>query len=66
MVSRVWNTGLHLQQDGVRAVALQRRREGWQLNRWWYFPFADVKDRSGPLADNAALLNALQALRAEL
>lgn len=66
MASRVWKMGLHIQQDGVRAVALQRRREGWQLNKWWYFPVVNAVDHNGLIGDGEPLMTTLQALRAEL
>ncbi|TSJ53421.1 hypothetical protein FND52_15090 [Atlantibacter subterranea] len=66
MVSRVWKIGLHIQRDGIRAVAVQRRREGWQLKKWWYFPLSAATDCHGLIISNAPLIQALQTLRAEL
>lgn len=66
MASRVWKMGLHIQQDGVRAVALQQRRQGWQLKKWWYFPLINATDHNGLIRSSEALLKTLQSLRAEL
>ena len=35
-----WQIGLDIQREGVRAVAVQWHRQGWQLRHWWHFPFA--------------------------
>lgn len=40
MLFSCWQTGLDIQCDGARAVALSRHRHGWCLRRWWYFPHA--------------------------
>ncbi|WP_312981907.1 hypothetical protein [Atlantibacter sp.] len=66
MVSRVWKIGLHIQQDGVRAVAVQRRRGGWQLKKWWYFPLVTATDNHGVIISSEPLIQALHTLRAEL
>lgn len=66
MVSRIWKIGVHIQDDGVRAVAVQRRREGWQLRKWWYFSLAAATDNHGVTISSAPLIEVLQKLRAEL
>ena len=38
MAFKCWQLGLHLQQDTVYIVALQRARCGWALKRWWQLP----------------------------
>lgn len=30
-----WQVGLDIQDSSIRALALQRRRQGWQLRHWW-------------------------------
>lgn len=35
-----WQIGLDIQIEGVRAVAVQWHRQGWQLRHWWHFPFS--------------------------
>lgn len=35
MFPQAWQVGLDIQIDCVRAVAAQRRRNGWQLHHWW-------------------------------
>ncbi len=35
MYSQIWHTGLDIQVDSVRALAVLRRRHGWELCHWW-------------------------------
>ena len=41
MAFKTWQTGVHIQQDKVIAVALTRERAGWRLRRWWAVPLSD-------------------------
>ena len=41
MAFKTWQTGVHIQQDKVVAVALTRERAGWRLRRWWAVPLSD-------------------------
>lgn len=43
----------------MRALAVQRRRYGWQLRCWWQFPLPDDTLRAGSLYHTEALLEAL-------
>lgn len=38
MYSKIWNVGLDIQSNCLRALAVVRRRCGWQLRRWWQQP----------------------------
>lgn len=61
-----WQIGLHIQQDKIAALALQRVRGGWALRRWWLLPLpADFSSLSSSHAENA-LVAALSAWRREL
>lgn len=66
MASSAWKIGLHIQQDGIRAVGLSRRREGWQLKKWWYFPLTQATDHNGLVVVDTTVVKALASLRAEL
>lgn len=35
MFSQGWQVGLDIQSHSIRALAAQRRRNGWQLRHWW-------------------------------
>lgn len=58
MAFNCWQMGLHIQQDNIFIVALQRARQGWSLRRWWQLPLAS--------SDDDALFAALSAWRREL
>lgn len=61
-----WQIGLHIQQDKIAALALQRVRGGWALRRWWLLPLpADLSTLSSSQTENA-LVAALSAWRREL
>lgn len=61
-----WQIGLHIQQDKIAAIALQRVRGGWALRRWWLLPLpADFSSLSPAQTENA-LEAALSAWRREL
>ncbi|MEO3991635.1 pilus assembly protein [Pseudocitrobacter cyperus] len=61
-----WQIGLHIQQDKIAALALQRVRGGWALRRWWLLPLpADFSSLSPPQTENA-LVATLSPWRREL
>lgn len=66
MVSSGWIIGLHIQRDGLRAVALAHRRDGWHLKKWWYYPLAQAPGNQGLAAASKALLTLLITLHSEL
>ena len=41
MAFKTWQTGVHIQQDRVLIVALDRVKSGWRLRRWWAIPLAE-------------------------
>lgn len=40
MAFKTWQTGVHIQQDTVRIVALTHEKSRWCLRRWWAIPLA--------------------------
>lgn len=61
-----WQIGLHIQQDKIAALALQRVRGGWALRRWWCLPLpADFTSLPPSQAENE-LVAALSVWRREL
>ncbi|ATW30516.1 pilus assembly protein HofM [Candidatus Williamhamiltonella defendens] len=38
MFFSLWQVGLDIQMSGVRALAVLKRRYGWQVRYWWYHP----------------------------
>jgi len=61
-----WQIGLDIQAEGIRAVALQWHRQGWQLRHWWHLPLALVANRRGILPQPAALREGLCTVRKQL
>ena len=59
MVFRRWQVGLHIQQDKVVIVALQRNRAHWRLCRWWRIPLELRTVNNGQIVQPAALVSAL-------
>lgn len=63
MAYHVWRIGLDIQNGFMRALAVQRRRRGWQLRCWWQFPLPDDTLRAGSLHHTDALCEALLTWR---
>lgn len=63
MAFKCWQLGLHLQQDTVYIVALQRTRCGWALKRWWQLPLPAA---ISPEPTDEALIAALMPWRRQL
>lgn len=61
-----WQIGLHIQQDKIAALALQRIRGGWALRRWWLLPLPADFSALSPSQTENALVAALSAWRREL
>ncbi|PWC24914.1 MULTISPECIES: pilus assembly protein PilM [Brenneria] len=59
MAYHIWRVGLDIQNGFMRALAVQRRRHGWQLRCWWQFPLPDDTLRAGSLHHTAALCETL-------
>lgn len=63
MAFNCWQMGLHIQQDNVFIVAIQRARCGWSLRRWWQLPLPPANAAS---SGDERLLAALAPWRREL
>ncbi len=66
MAFKTWQTGVHIQQDKVIAVALTRERAGWRLRRWWAVPLSDGVIGEGKILKPEQLVNALRGWRKTL
>lgn len=66
MAFKCWQIGLHIQQDKIVAVALQRARSGWALRRWWLIDLPTEYSLLTPSQAETALVHALSAWRREL
>lgn len=66
MFSQTWQVGLDIQSNCVRALAAQRRRNGWQLRHWWQQPLPRPVLREGYLEEPALLASALKQWRIRL
>ncbi|MEQ9878049.1 pilus assembly protein PilM [Pectobacterium aroidearum] len=63
MAYHIWRVGLDIQNGFMRALAVQRRRYGWQLRHWWQCPLPDDTLRTGSLHHTEALCEALRTWR---
>ncbi|WEF11728.1 pilus assembly protein PilM [Pectobacterium actinidiae] len=63
MAYHIWQVGVDIQNGFMRALAVQRRRDGWQLRHWWQCPLPDDTLRSGSLHHTEALCEALRTWR---
>ncbi|HGM5491990.1 TPA: type IV pilus biogenesis protein PilM [Serratia fonticola] len=66
MFSQTWQVGLDIQDHCVRALAAQRRRNGWQLRHWWQQHLSDSALRQGKLECSETLVAALKQWRSRL
>uniref|UniRef100_UPI001F153A4E type IV pilus biogenesis protein PilM n=1 Tax=Serratia marcescens TaxID=615 RepID=UPI001F153A4E len=66
MFPQAWQVGLDIQIDCVRAVAAQRRRNGWQLRHWWQQALPQAVLRDGCLEPSEFLIRALRQWRVKL
>lgn len=66
MAFRLWQTGLHIQQDQVVIVALEHVRSRWSLRRWWQIPLVSGIVSQGQILQSEALADALRDWRREL
>ncbi|MCT4703461.1 pilus assembly protein [Enterobacteriaceae bacterium H20N1] len=66
MVITAWQIGLEIQHETLRAVAVQRRRQGWQLRHWWLIPLPENTFREGVLQSPENLIKGLAQWRREL
>ncbi|MCH5049036.1 MAG: pilus assembly protein HofM [Pseudomonadota bacterium] len=63
MAYHIWQVGVDIQNGFMRALAVQRRRHGWQLRHWWQYPLPDDTLRTGSLHHTEALCEALRTWR---
>lgn len=66
MVFQRWQIGLDIQNGQFCAVAIQRRRHGWQLRHWQQQALPQDTLRNGVLQSSPALLTVLQQWRRQL
>ncbi|MCT4705030.1 pilus assembly protein [Enterobacteriaceae bacterium H16N7] len=66
MVISTWQIGLEIQRETLRAVAVQRQRQGWQLRRWWQLPVPENTFRDGAVYSSESLIEVLAPWRREL
>lgn len=66
MMFATWQIGLDIQHESIRAVAVQRQRQGWQLRHWWQLSLPEGTFRDGLLMNAEAFTKALADWRKEL
>ncbi|MEL4015482.1 pilus assembly protein PilM [Dryocola clanedunensis] len=66
MVINTWQIGLEIQRETLRAVAVQRQRQGWQLRHWWQLPVPEHTFRDGVVHSSESLIEVLAQWRREL
>jgi len=66
MAFQTWQVGLDIQNTQLCALALQRRRGGWQLCRWWQQGLPQDTLRNGLLQSSPELQAALRDLQRQL
>ncbi|RPE01421.1 pilus assembly protein HofM [Candidatus Pantoea deserta] len=66
MAFQTWQVGLDIQNTQLCALAIQRRREGWQLRRWWRQALPKDTLRNGVLQSSPELQAALRGLQRQL
>ena len=63
---QAWQVGLDIQAGFARAIAVQRRRNGWQLRHWWQHPLPSFTLREGISHETAPLIAILSCWRKTL
>ena len=66
MPFQTWQVGLDIQNTQLCALAVQRRRGGWQLCRWWQQGLPQDTLRNGVLQSSPELQAALRKLHRQL
>ncbi|HEY3588886.1 MAG TPA: pilus assembly protein [Buttiauxella sp.] len=66
MMFDTWQIGLDIQYENIRAVAVQRQRQGWQLRHWWHLSLPEGTFRDGLLTNAEAFTKTLADWRKEL
>ncbi len=63
MAFQNWQVGLDIQNGQLCALAIQRRRNGWQLRHWWRHALPHNVLNNGALIESSALIALLQRWR---
>ncbi|WP_075182558.1 hypothetical protein [Pantoea sp. 1.19] len=66
MTYHTWQVGIDIQNGQLCALAVLRRRQGWQLRHWFRTPLPDSIVQNGQLQRSPALTHALRILRRRL
>ncbi|QHB34344.1 pilus assembly protein HofM [Yersinia canariae] len=66
MYSQYWQVGLDIQMEAIRALAVVRRRYGWQLRYWWHQTLPSGVLREGILQQPDVVSDKLKLLRKQL
>ncbi|ATM87835.1 type IV pilus assembly protein PilM [Yersinia frederiksenii] len=66
MYSQYWQVGLDIQMEAIRALAVVKRRHGWQLRYWWSQSLPAGTLRDGILHQPAIVSDTLKLLRKQL
>ncbi|WP_145490997.1 type IV pilus biogenesis protein PilM [Yersinia rohdei] len=66
MYSQYWQVGLDIQIEAIRALAVVRRRYGWQLRYWWSQTLPSGVLREGILQQPDRVSDKLKLLRKQL
>lgn len=62
MFFSLWQVGLDIQMSGVRALAVLKRRYGWQVRYWWHHPLDKGILQNGNLQKPEILTDVLRSL----
>ncbi|MBK0003086.1 type IV pilus biogenesis protein PilM [Erwinia sp. S38] len=63
MAFQTWQVGLDIQNGQLCAIAIQRRRNGWQLRHWWQHTLPQDTLRNGLVQRPEILISILQRWR---
>ncbi len=66
MFYQSWQVGLDIQNQSVRALAVQRLRDGWQLRHWWQHKLSQAVLCDGCLEHSNALIQELRQWSVQL
>jgi pilus assembly protein HofM len=66
MCSQYWQVGLDIQMEAIRALAVVRRRYGWQLRFWWHQTLPSGVLQEGILQQPDLVSDKLKLLRKQL
>ncbi|CNH65768.1 type IV pilus biogenesis protein PilM [Yersinia pekkanenii] len=66
MYTQYWQVGLDIQMEAIRALAVVKRRSGWQLRYWWYQTLPSGVLRDGILQQPDIVSDKLRLLRKQL